>query len=216
VISSPSGGDLSNNKIFRMAKRKQAVRSSMEFERPKRSKTGGTSRSEKSSKSEEKQSRQSKSKQKKPIKDTKKRTGRLYTRCSVKYIHDMLNRDKLLEKMSKKHVRALQATPFGHFLQCPDIRVSTKCIQAMLQRWDPNRVGLTIGEKFVEFTAEELSVVLGIPCCGKVVKLAGTKIKSETLKTHFNSIASNFERDQVKATLMELAGIYTLIFYTLN
>jgi hypothetical protein len=97
AISSPSGGgDLFPLRLryleqsFRMAKRKPASRSSAESA-PKRRKRGDASRSEKSSKTEEKQTRQTKSSQKKkPIKETKKRT-RLYTRCSVKYIHDMLN-----------------------------------------------------------------------------------------------------------------------------
>jgi hypothetical protein len=112
--------------------------------------------------------RQKKGKQKKPIE--KKENCRFYTRCSVKYIYDMLygGQDNLLEKMSKKQVKAVRATPFGHFLDSPNVRISTKCIKAILYKWDTGRQGLTIAGNFLELTAEDLSVVLASPVTGKM------------------------------------------------
>ena len=112
----------------------------------------------------------------------------------------------MLEKMSKKQVKAVRATPFGHFLDSPNVRISTKCIKAILYKWDAGRRGLTIAGNFLEFTAEDLSVVLGVPCHGKCVHWDGIKIKSQILKDHFHDNASRFSRDEVKEKLKNLAG----------
>ena len=114
----------------------------------------------------------------KPFKKIK--MGRLICRCSPTYLYKLVS--ELDNHISSEQLAAVMRTPFHQYWKIPDIPVSSRFIIAVLKQCDSNNTSLNIASKALFFTAEDLSVVLGIKAHGRQVQLRGLKTKSKTLR----------------------------------
>jgi hypothetical protein len=110
---------------------------------------------------------------------------RVMTRCAPRYLHKLFNGEKnkpgLKALMQEIHHEELRKTPFYHFLDIPDMLISSTFLVNVLRRWDVESGRIKLGGKFLKLSAIEMSVILGLPAGGKYVDF-DTKSKSKIFK----------------------------------
>ena len=120
------------------------------------------------------------------------------------YLHKLIS--ELDNHISSEQLAAVMRTPFHQYWKIPDIPVSSRFIIAVLKQWDSNNTSLNIASKALSFTAEDLSVVLGIKAHGRQVQLRSLQKKSKTLRDLFKSSTTNADHQMLMEMLWMLAG----------
>jgi len=71
--------------------------------------------------------------------------------------------------MNKVEKEAFRSTPFGHFLNLPNITTDNEIVGWFVEHYDTEEVGLRIGSGVVPLTPEDIALILGLRTHGKAV-----------------------------------------------
>nr|DAD18124.1 TPA_asm: hypothetical protein HUJ06_019587 [Nelumbo nucifera] len=87
------------------------------------------------------------------------------TRCSPKRFREMLYSLFL----SLEHKRRFQQTPFGHFLDLPQVTVETFLLGYLVKSWDSTSHCFIVGERTVQFSEVDVALITGLGLSGSTM-----------------------------------------------
>ncbi|KAL7108853.1 hypothetical protein ACP275_06G139600 [Erythranthe tilingii] len=127
-----------------------------------------------------------------------------FSRCSPSSFRDTIDKVKL--KMGTTQLKAIKSTPFGIFLNMPNISHSLTKVLAVMRRFQVKTMSFRFGEKIeVPFEASEFSMVMGLRYMGQPIDLK-LKMKSSIFYELFCGKNKKTFRNELADLLVNLAS----------
>ncbi|XP_039137837.1 uncharacterized protein LOC120275360 isoform X2 [Dioscorea cayenensis subsp. rotundata] len=134
-------------------------------------------------------------------KEAKKSSDLVNGRCHLAPLVSTL--DELKKHMSQRHWEIIRMTPFSPLLDLHPIVQERGLLDGILQLFDDPTNTFKIGKSHVTFRPEDVSLILGLPCYGTVVKFKRQKPLSEFEEKYLKT-SKDRQRDNIKKKLMEI------------
>ncbi|KAG9447933.1 hypothetical protein H6P81_014061 [Aristolochia fimbriata] len=111
----------------------------------------------------------------------------LTTRCSPTFFLETIQKAKL----KKKHIRAIEKTPFGHFLKVKGGHIEATLVSSLANKYCKVRNSFLIGKRYMEFSAADVSNIMGLPFEGSHLVVGRCKNIPDFVVNHFHGKAPN-------------------------
>ncbi|XP_020101446.1 uncharacterized protein LOC109719282 [Ananas comosus] len=112
----------------------------------------------------------------------------------------------LRDVMSDEQMALLKTTPFFSYLDLPPIKQDLVLVDCLLSFWDEERRGIRIGETFLPFSPEKISILIGLPAEGEPIEWQSKSVKSSTLDKYFDGDYRHADRSKLRHILYSIAG----------
>ncbi|KAG9453847.1 hypothetical protein H6P81_006751 [Aristolochia fimbriata] len=124
----------------------------------------------------------------------------LTTRCSPAVFLETIEKAKL----KKKHIRAIKKTPFGHFFEVKSGHIEATLVSSLANKFCKVRNSFLIGKRYMDFSAVEVSNMMGLPFKGSHLVVGTCKKMPDFVVNHFHGKAPN--RKEIARKLHRLAN----------
>ncbi|KAG9441741.1 hypothetical protein H6P81_017595 [Aristolochia fimbriata] len=111
----------------------------------------------------------------------------LTTRCSPVCFLEAVQKAEL----KKKHIRAIKKTPFGHFLEVKGGHIEVTLVSSLTKKFCKVRNFFFIGKRYMEFSAIELSNMIGLPFKGSHLVVGKCNKISDFVVNYFHEKTLN-------------------------
>ncbi|XP_039140409.1 protein MAINTENANCE OF MERISTEMS-like [Dioscorea cayenensis subsp. rotundata] len=122
-------------------------------------------------------------------------------RCYLVPVVDTIN--QLKKMMTRRHWDILRRTPFSHLMDIEPIVQERSVLDALMQMFDERSNTFHLGDSFLQFKAEDVSLILGLQCDGTAIDFKRKKERSVFEEEYFSKGVDR-NRDCLVRSLMNM------------